>query len=341
MPIYPRSDFRQCFYHGMRSAYPTEHVGITIQSTNSFRRTMKKNIPTNMTDLQEEVSVYVTEVLQALVARGMSMGDEEMLDFPRLLWSMQVQETCYDMVLGIRKQQLIQDFGHYELLGKYAPAGYEITDGPTVVLYEPTLHAATEVLLFNLYEIKREDEDFEGMFSMLLERITVLVYTHEIMHWIIDQIRSADGKRMTAFNYITADEIAFHESMVQAFMVYAFREKPVMISTMAALEKGQPLQYVLYKELGADFDALFDAFQFVHSDSFQSFEVLKRAVESKIAHHRREREGELWVDLLKRPEHEVFSMLAFPRVAEILSARFPELAQTYRGTIGARRFGII
>jgi hypothetical protein len=302
---------------------------------------MKKNIPSNITDLQEEVSVYVTEVLQALVARGMSMSDEEMFDFPRLIWSMQEQEICYDLILGMRKQQLSQDFGHYELLGKYAPAGYEITDGPTVVLYEPTLHAATEVLLFNLYEIKRGDEDFEGMFSMLLERITVLVYTHEMMHWIIDQIRSAEGQRLTTFNYNTADEIAFHESMVQAFLVYAFRDKPVMISTMAALEKGQPLQYVLYKELGADFDALFDAFQFVHADSFQSFEVLKRAVKYKIAHGRREREGELWVGLLKHPEHEVFSMQAFPRVAEILSARFPELAQTYRGTIGARRFGII
>ncbi len=341
MPIYRRSDIRQCFYLRMHSAYPIEHVGITIQSTNSNMRPMKKNIPANLTNLQEEVSVCVTEILQAFVARGMSMGDEEMLDFPRLVWSMEVQEYCYDLVLGIRKQQISQDFGHYELLGKYAPEGYEITEGPTVVLYEPTLNATAEVLLYNLYEIKRGDEDFEGLFSMLLERLTVLVYTHEMMHWIIDQIRRADGQRLEAFNYNTADEIAFHESMVQAFMVYTFRAQPVMISIMAALEKGQPLQYVLYKELGADFDALFDAFQFVHADSFQSFEVLKRTVEYKIAHHRREREGELWVDLLKRPEHEVFSMQAFPRVAEILSARFPELAQTYRGTIGARRFGII
>jgi len=302
---------------------------------------MKKQIPANITEIQEEVSLYVTEVLHALVARGMSLGDTDMIDFPRLLWSMHYEEYCYDLLGGMRKQQLNQDYGHYELLGKYAPNGHQITEGPTVVLYQPALHASAEFLLYYLQRVERGQPDFEVMFKAILERVTVLVYTHEMMHWLIHQIRSSTGETLGEMKYATMDEIAFHESMVQLCMVYAFRDNPLMISMAGALERGQPLQYKLYKELGADFDAVFDAFQYLHASQLQSFEILKRSVEYKMGSHKLEREGELWIDLLKHPENEVFSQQALPVITTTLSSRFPELAHAYRGTIGARRFGII
>lgn len=302
---------------------------------------MKKQIPANITEIQEEVSLYVTEVLHALVARGMSLGEADMIDFPRLLWSMHYEEYCYDLNGGTRKQQLNQDFGHYELLGKYAPNGHEITDGPSVVLYQLALHGSTEFLLYYLHRIERGHSDFEIMFHALLGRITVLVYTHEMMHWLIHQIRSTSGESLGDLKYTTMDEIAFHESMVQMCMVYALRDNPLMISMVGALERGQPMQYKLYKELGDDFDAVFDAFQFLHESRLQSFEILKRATQFKVGAGKREREGEMWIDLLKHPENEAFAQYALPAVTEMIGESFPELAHAHRGTIGARRFGII
>lgn len=302
---------------------------------------MNKKIPANITEIQEEVSVYITEVLHAMVSRGMSMGDADMLDYPNLLWSLEQEELCYDILTGPRKHQLNQDFGHYELLGKYAPHGHAVTACPSVVLYEPALHQSAEYLLYSMHGINRGDTNFEAMFRAMLERIIVLVYTHEMLHWVIHQIRSTSGETYGELHYTTMDEIAFHESMVQALMVYAFREMPLMLSMVGMLERGQPLQYKLYKELGADFDAVFDAFQFMQADQLQSFEILKRCVEYKIADTRREREGELWVDLLKHPENEVFAHHALPGITRVLSNRFPQLAHTHRGAIGARRFGII
>jgi hypothetical protein len=302
---------------------------------------IQKKIPSNIVDIQEEVAVYVTAVLEAAVQAGMSISTEDMHPFPRFIWSVQSPTVCYDIAQGVRPVNMNQDFGHYDLMGLYANTGYAHTDGPTVVLFQTTLYASAREFVKLHYGLVDGMPGYNGKFALVLERLIIIVYTHEMMHWLVHQLLCADGKPLLDARYTNEDEICFHETLAQAFMVYAFRDTPLMQELFADLELGQPLQYKLYSDLGNDFAKIINVFHFMRRDSLQSFEILKRAVQHGVGRDTPTEEETMWVDLLKNPSDHLLAEQAFDTIVLKTTERFPNAALTYRGTIHARRFGII
>ena len=302
---------------------------------------MKTNSFENILEIQEEVAYYVDEVTYALKRTGMGNGDDDTILFPKLFRSVGRKTVCYDIQHGNRAFQPQQDYGHYDVMGLYRAHGIDEEEGPVIILYSRVIEACAAEFVRMKYRLPEDSVEYKNQLELMTERMIVLVYTHEMMHWLIHHMLCAEGKTLQNPSCEKEDEVAYHEALAQAFMVYAFRESELMLELFRELESGQPLQYHLYKELGTDFTAIFNAFHFLRRDSLQSFEILKRAVLMGISRTSAEKEGTLWESLLKNPSPNVLATQAFPLITAVMQQRFPKLAEQYSGRIGANRIGLI
>jgi hypothetical protein len=300
--------------------------------TNSFK---------NILEIQEEVGIYVSDVLHELERAGMSMGEGDRVSFPKLYRSGGRQTVCYDISHGNRAFQPNQDYGHYDVMGLYRSHGIDGEEVPTIILYSEVIEACAAEFVRIKYGLPEDSDAYKNQLELMIERMIVLVYTHEMMHWLIHRVLCAEGKPLQNPSCRKEDEIAYHEALAQAFMVYAFRESELMLELFHDLEAGQPLQYHLYKELGPDFKAIFNAFHFLRRDSLQSFEILKGAVLMGISRTSMEKESALWESLLKNPSPNVLATQAFPLITAVMEQRFPQLTIWYAARIGATRIGLI
>jgi hypothetical protein len=226
-------------------------------------------------------------------------------------------------------------------MGLYRTHGIDGEEAPTIILYSEVIEACAAEYVRLKYGLPEDSVAYKNQLELMTERMIVLVYTHEMMHWLIYQVRCAEGKPLRNPSYRKEDEVAYHEALAQAFMVYAFRDSKLMLELFHDLEAGQPLQYHLYKELGPDFKAIFNAFHFLRRDSLQSFEILKGAVLMGISRTSMEKESALWESLLKNPSPNVLATQAFPLITAVMEQRFPQLTIWYAARIGATRIGLI
>jgi hypothetical protein len=302
---------------------------------------MKTHSFENIIEIQEEVGIYVSDVIHELEHAGMSMGEADTAAFPKLYRSSGRRTVCYDIGHGNRAFQPKQDYGHYDVMGLYRTHGIDGEDAPTIILYSEVIEACAAEFVRLKYGLPEDSDAYKNQLELMTERMIVLVYTHEMMHWLIHQALCAEGKPLRNPSCRNEDEVAYHESLAQAFMVYAFRDSELMLELFHDLEAGQPLQYHLYKELGFDFKAIFNAFHFLRRDSLQSFEILKRAVLMGISRASAEEEPALWESLLKNPSPNVLATQAFPLITAVMEQRFPKLSIGYAARIGATRIGLI
>lgn len=129
-----------------------------------------------------------------------------------------------------------------ELLGSYDPLKNQ------VVLYMPKIRATAE----NFHNENKEKSSLS--FEANIENLCTLILLHEFTHWIVHKgifptSESSDSEPIRESLYEDEDQIYFHEAVAQIFTNYFCKKDNELSKLFDWLEKKQPKQYQVYKQL--------------------------------------------------------------------------------------------
>jgi hypothetical protein len=225
-----------------------------------------------------------TTMLSGFMNRGWKLPDEEKMRLPRIIFSDEIVK-----VNGINGEEINQEFwGHMELLGCYRqnPTFQDWNHEGEIVIYVEKIRKVAErydawrstTMIFLTNDMKQS-----GMstFQVLLEIVMAHEVTHWIMHWFtspswIEPTHNVNG--FIPFNYSTAEEIYFHETVAQLCTWFTIKEWYDIEEVFRWLMTGQPEQYCEWESIETNGVAklphiikLMEAFR---ETQCQNFEVL-------------------------------------------------------------------
>ena len=195
-------------------------------------------------------------------------------DLPDILLSKKIVKYS-DLKLPKQNKDYVEKITFYddkcmELLGCYTTEYNGQNKEGTIVIYYKKIIQVSE------FYVSECGGDINQVIADLLEIILIHESIHWIMHWIKSPISYSNlYASISPFKYNTWDSINFHEGFAQLFTFFYVQFEFRKLSVFKWLEKDQPSQYHIYKELiSAKIIGPIQAIQlliFLREDNIQSF----------------------------------------------------------------------